>query len=136
MIIGMMMVHVQILELTWDGQMAHSLFRTTADLLREGDFQKSLEFVAPKRKMEPYRDAIDFLFCELVPGFRRDCFRFYEGKGPALREMPCATPETVAAWDLFLSASLHVARAAMEQARRLSWRRFRDTTKAVLLLAG
>ncbi len=123
-------------ELTWEGDMVRSLFKKTEKLLRESEFQKSLQFVAPKKKMEPYIDAIDFLFCELVLGFRRDCFRFYRGEGPPLRNIPRATAERIAEWDIFLATSLHVAHAAMDQDRQLSWRQFRQATTEAIRKAG
>jgi len=116
--------------------MVRSLFKTTEQLLKGSEFQKSLQFVAPKKKMEPYRDVIDFLFCELVVGYRADCFRFYRDEGPSLRDMPRATPERIADWDIFLAASLHVAHAAMEQNRRLSWRQFKNVTMEALRWAS
>ncbi len=127
---------IQETDLTWKGDMAYSLFKETEELLTDGQFQMSLRFVATKKKMARYRDMIDFLFCELVLGYRTACFRFYEGKGAPLREDPRATPEQIAQWDIFLAASLHVARAAMEQDRQLSWNIFRLTTINALRKAG
>jgi hypothetical protein len=115
-------------EMTVEGDMVGSLFKRTAMLLREREYQKSLQFVASKKKMERYLDMIDFLFCELVVGFRDRCMRYYAGDGLPLREAPEATPEQIAAWDIFLASSLHVAHEALEQDRRLTWSQLRTTT--------
>lgn len=123
-------------RLTCEGDMTRSLFKKTAELLREGEFQRSLEFVAARKNMRRYRDMIDFLFCELVLGFRADCMRFYAGQGHPLRKDPRATPERIAEWDIFLAASLHIAHAALEQNQRLSWEAFRKTTEEALRMTG
>ncbi len=78
--------------------------------------------------MQPYRDMVDFLFCELVLGWRKECLRFYEGEGPPLRKHPRATAKQIDKWDIFLATSLRVAHAAMDQDRRLSWVQFRRAT--------
>ena len=123
-------------ELPHVGDMARSVFKATERLLQDPDFQKSLQFVASRKKMSAYRDMIDFLFCELVVCFRADCMRYYNDEGPQLRHHPRATPERIAEWDIFLAASLHVAHAAMEQNRRMSWSQFRETTERVLRATG
>lgn len=121
---------------TWQGDMVRSLFPGTEKLLRDAEFQASLQFVSSKERIAPYRDMIDFLFCELVVGYRQDCFRFYRGEGPPLRAIRRATPERVAGWDKFLVASLHVAHEAMEQDRQWSWRRFLYESRQALSRAG
>ncbi|MBI4138711.1 hypothetical protein HY479_00995 [Candidatus Uhrbacteria bacterium] len=104
-----------------------SVFPHTERLLgSEGDYQKSLEFVASRKKMERYQDVIDFLFCELVIGMRRHCMRYYNGEGPPLRELSIATSERLLLWDAFLMGALEVARAALEQKRRLSWSQYKE----------
>lgn len=111
--------------MTSTGDMVGSLFKNTAGLLQESDYQLSLEYVASKKKMTAYRDMIDFLFCELVVGFRYHCKRYYDDEGPPLMAHPSATPEQIASWDIFLASALHVAHEAMEQKRRMTWSLFR-----------
>src|SRR5215471_16035522 len=79
-------------EMTLTGQMTRSLFKRTEILLRDSDYQKALQYVASKKKMERYRDVIDFLFCELVAGWKAHCMAFYADEGPPLRDAPEATP--------------------------------------------
>jgi hypothetical protein len=100
------------------GDMVRSLFPETEKLLRDTEFQASLQFVSSEERIAPYRDMIDFLFCELVVGYRRDCFRYYRREGPPLCDIRRVNPERIAGWDKFLMASLHVAHDAMEKDRQ------------------
>lgn len=108
------------------GGTSESLFVKASGLLKETDYQKSLRYVASRKNMANYQSMMDFLFCELVVGYRRKCQRFYNDEGPPLHEEFGDRPEQIALWDTFLVASLHIARQAMERDLEISWAKFRQ----------
>lgn len=109
----------------------HDMFKRTEELLcSDMDFQHSLEFVGSRKDMDRYNSMVDFLFCELVLGYRKKCFLFYEGKERPLREHAVATKEQVAHWDAFLVEALHVARQRFNDKRSASWKSYREEVLA------
>jgi hypothetical protein len=47
----------------------------------ESNFEKVNNLVQEEISLQKYQSLIDFLLVELMPEFKGDCFRFYEGKG-------------------------------------------------------
>jgi hypothetical protein len=47
----------------------------------ESNFEKVNNLVQEEISLQRYQSLIDFLLVELMPEFKIDCFRFYEGKG-------------------------------------------------------
>lgn len=102
--------------------LCQDLFPRAALLLAETDYQRALEFVSGRRRMEDYRSMMDFLFAESVWGYRTKCFAFYRDEAPALRELPESTPEQIARWDRFLVEVLRTAKDRLEVQRQIGWR--------------
>jgi len=51
-------------------------------LNQDGDRWRCLAFVGSKRSMEGYRSVVDYLGSQVLPGWKRDCLKFYRGEGP------------------------------------------------------
>ncbi len=89
-------------------------------LLDSSDHQYALEFISTgKIALKRYRSVIDFLFCELHFGWRPACLRFYQDKGPALREM--IPPEKWAQCNKRMLKALEVAYKLFHEKRQLLW---------------
>lgn len=41
----------------------------------------------PKKYRDDYVDMIDMIACEIIPAMREDCFNYYEGKGPLIKDL-------------------------------------------------
>jgi hypothetical protein len=52
----------------------------------ESNFDKVNHLVQEEVSLQKYQSLIDFLLVELMPEFKGDCFRFYEGKGKSFLE--------------------------------------------------
>jgi len=106
--------------------LTHSLFPNTRTMLASPEVRMALYSVAPVRIRKTYRDAVDFLFCELLTGYRDLCQRFYLGESPPLHALSIATPERTAHWDIMLMAVLMLADEVRTRRRDLTWDRLRD----------
>lgn len=121
---GMMLVCEQCCELEPTGGATNSVFPKVERMLMQIKYQRSLKFVAGSKNMDRYWSMVDYLFCEYFIGYRVDCFKFYKGKGPQLREIEDC--ETLKYFEMRLVAVLLKAHEAMKQDRELSWKRFRQ----------
>lgn len=92
-------------------------------LFEAGDHQCGLEHVGRRKNMERYRSVMDFLFCELFTKYQKDCFRYYEDKGPLLKEM--ISEEQVARYDSILLQAVKIAYQAFCEERKVTWGWFR-----------
>jgi hypothetical protein len=106
--------------------LTQSLFPGTRELLAEDDFRRALDFIAPKDARDRYRDAVDFLFCELQTGYRDVCRRFYAGRLPPLCKQGIATPERAKRWDMLSMGALLLADELRKQRSKVDWGLFRD----------
>lgn len=88
-------------------------------LLICGDYQRALEYIASRKRMDKYRSIIDFLFCELHPAWRTACRLYYQGRGPLLKYM--ITPAQHADANQRMLVSLDVAYQQYCEKRRKSW---------------
>lgn len=100
-----------------------TIFPHAEALLEQTDMQLSLQFVAGRKQMDRYWTVMDFLFCELFLEFQGHCKRYYEDRGPALREI--LNVEQIADYDRQLVHALNVAVEWMKQKREKSWTQFR-----------
>src|SRR3989344_7300076 len=112
----------QILDLV--GGATSSIFpEAEAWLLSEGDHWEALQYVARRKNQDKYTSMMDFLFCELFVEYRKDCFRFYNEKGPLLKEM--ISQEQIAKFDNVLLQALKIAHNAFCENRRATCKCFR-----------
>ena len=115
---------VQALHLV--GGATHSIFpQAEALLINNTEYQKALEFVGSMKDMSRYKSLMDFLFCELVPQYRKKCFLFYKGEGPLLKEI-LDIKEVVYYGKLLLKA-LEIAQEMLSEKRKINWTKFRYT---------
>jgi len=93
-------------------------------LISDGDWQAALEYVAARKDMKRYRSMIDFLFCELHPRWRGACKRFYEDRGPLLKEM--ISVEELDHFNKRLLGALEVARKLYQEqsCKSFAWYRY------------
>jgi hypothetical protein len=106
--------------------LTHSLFPGTRRMLAGSEFLIALYSVAPSDIRKPYRDAVDFLFCELLIGYKDLCARFYRGESPPLCALPIATPERTERWDILLMGALLYAGELRKRRNTMEWERFRN----------
>lgn len=115
------------------GGITESVFpQVEALLLSDGDYQKALEYVARRKKMENYWSMIDFLFCELNTEWIFRCRQYYNDAGPPLRDL--ITPEQLFQYNYQMLVALDIAYKLFNKKRCESWVQFskivRDTIKA------
>ena len=121
----MMLVPCQMQTLDLVGGATMSIFpRAESWLLADSDHQHGLEYVARRKNQERYHSMMDFLFCELFVKYRQDCFRYYEGKGPLLKEM--ISREEIKWCDAILLKALKTAHQAFCKQRKMTWTSFRQ----------
>jgi hypothetical protein len=85
----------------------------------DADHYEALQFLACRKDMDRYQSVIDFIFCEVNPETRRRCFAYYDGKGPAAREIYSEAAK--ARYEAHMLRMLRLAYAAFCEKRRLSW---------------
>ena len=95
-------------ELSLTGGATQTIFPKAEQLLAETDYQKALQFVSSRKNMNRYRSMMDFLFMELFTQYQKHCFRYYEDKGPLLKDMLSAGQ--IEKYDQWLVIALKVAR--------------------------
>ena len=107
------------------GGTTESIFPQVEAMLQgSDDYQRALEFVAARKKMERYHSVIDFLFCELHPEWRTACRRFYAGKGPQLKDQ--ITAEQLVDFNERLLKAIEVAHDMFCEQRCKSWGWYRE----------
>lgn len=113
------------------GGACESVFERTEALLSEDDeYANAIESQARLKKMEYYRDLIDFLFCEVYPKWKSKCFMFYKGKGPQLVDIPEVTQDMIDKWDDYMADYvLPTALAAYKEELDCCWKGFIITVK-------
>jgi len=107
----------------WGGASQSALPNAEA-LLQSAEVQKGVSVVARRKNVPKYRSVMDFLVAELFSshGFRRACFRFYEGRGPRL--MNLLQPGDTHKMDVVVCLALGFAAQIVETERALSWKGF------------
>ena len=102
-----------------------SLFPEIDKFLEDTDHQLALQFVASRKNMDRYHSMVDFLFAEIFIKYRGDCFRFYSGDGPQLRNSKIATKENISMWQSKMIQALKHALEVFQEKRQINWTRFR-----------
>lgn len=103
-----------------EGGMTTSVFPNIERMLNDQtDYWDALQYAARRKHMDRYDSVIDFLFCETFAKYQRHCFRFYEDKGPPLRDM--ATPEQLDHFERALILVLDTALLSLKEQRKWCW---------------
>lgn len=107
------------------GGATESIFPKVEALLIAGDSQylEALEFVGKRKNMRRYKSVMDFFFCELFPEFKGACFRFYDERGPQLKDM--ITIEQLHDFSNKLLIALDLATTLLKAEKWISWEKFR-----------
>jgi len=120
------------------GGLTSSIFpQVEALLLSDIEYQKALESIARRKKMDSYRSVIDFLFVEIHPGskWRHKCNKFYDGTGSPLRDLI-----SVEEWKECNTRMLKALEVAYEihcaKQRLCSWTDFKFQVKKALSTAA
>ena len=103
-----------------------SVFEKTEErLAKNSKYQEAIKFIGKNKNIDRYRDMIDFLFCEIFTQWRNDCFKFYDGKGPMLKDHPDITKKMISDYDYFLSCIvLPMATTIHRVKRKQPWCQF------------
>tara|TARA_B100002003_G_scaffold247026_1_gene277771 strand:- start:102 stop:503 length:402 start_codon:yes stop_codon:yes gene_type:complete len=106
------------------GGTTESIFpQVEALLISESDYQEALEYVSVKKRMDRYGSLMDFLFCEIFIEYQTACFKFYNSKGPMLKDT--ITPEQLFRFNSILLTALEIAHGKFCDKRRINWTLFR-----------
>jgi len=134
---GMGMRMVQIATLSREFATGSMFVRAERLLFSHSDYQKALEYIAPKSGMEQYRSVLDFLFIALNPEWSRSCKRFYSGHGRPLRDIIKGAEYIFVPYhDARLVAALRVARQLYkEHQAEMDWDGFLEVADTSFLLA-
>jgi hypothetical protein len=110
-----------------------SVFTRTEEKLNDDRYQEALKFVADKRSMNSYRSTEDFLFCETFPEWRPKCRKYYNEKGPALKDDPDSSKQLIKLWDIVLSdLVLEVALTNLNGPKIKNWKVFKQGIHKIL----
>lgn len=118
-----------------EAPMCGELFPRAALLLGDTSYQRALEFVNSRRRMDRYRSMMDYLFAESVWGYQRRCFAYYRGEAPPLRDLLGVTPAQLERWDRYLVEVLNTARDRCERCQAIAWRELYHTHSPLLKAA-
>ncbi len=107
------------------GGSTESCFPEVEALLYSGgqDYREALQYVASKKDMNRYQSVMDFLFCEIFTVYRSACRRFYDGRGPQLKDM--VSVSTLFMFNNALLKALEIAVEHHREQRRGGWEAFR-----------
>lgn len=112
------------------GGATETIFPAVEEFLLETEFQKALEFVAGRKKMNRYASMMDYLFCELAGhGWPRRCQLYYQGEGPQLQYLIDEAQRV--RFEILLLAGLQHAYHLFSENREISWKQFRDEVWAL-----
>jgi hypothetical protein len=103
--------------------MTATIFPKAESLLNKTEYQKALNYVSQRKNTDRYRSRLDFLLCEIFTHFRGPCFKYYEGKGPALKDRGLDDARLKEIEDKLIR-SLETAKLWMEEARKATWNKF------------
>lgn len=132
---GMEIRQAMIQALGLVGGATESIFpQVEALLIGKADYQRALEYVAARKKMDMYESVMDFLFCELHPEWRLACRRFYAGNGPMLKDQ--ITAEQLMIFNERLLKALEVAYDLFCEHRRGSWGWYRQRVEEAIKVAA
>lgn len=102
---------------------ARSIFPRVEKWLNTSEHQRALEWVAARKKMDRYRAMIDFVCMEIFTELRPSCWRYYDGRGPRLKEL--LPPENILMREEVLLRAVEHAYALFCEQRKTSWSDFR-----------
>ena len=114
------------------GGLTSSIFPKAEAWLNEStDHMNAVRFIASRKDMNRYLSVMDFVFCEIFPTYKPACFKYYNDKGPMLKDM--ITVEELQHFGDVLLKGLELAHQMWSEQRRTSWPSFR---RQVLALAA
>ena len=65
-----------------------SVFKKTEEFFRKNpDCEKLIIFLSLQKEKDSYASVSDLFFCRLFPEWKKQCFAYYKGRGPKLREI-------------------------------------------------
>jgi len=102
-------------------------------MLKDTEYQRSLEFVVVRKNMDRYRSVVDFLFRELHPERKKSCQDFYDDRGPPLRFL--VREDEIEPMNRRIVTALLVAKELLEKKIFFSWKWYRETVELVLKAA-
>lgn len=110
-----------------------TVLKTTQSLLiKKPQYEQAIKFIARNKKINDYRNLIDFLFCEVFTEWKKKCFKFYDGEGHMLKDDPKITKVEITHYDNYLTfIVLPTALATYEENIKMSWSHFRSTLNLV-----
>lgn len=100
--------------------MTEQVFPEIDSMLRDVLFYRSTQFIRQRVNGPEYRSPTDLLFCELSSGFKKQCRKYYKGRGVELSEQ--LTDEERAVHVHNMKEGLIQALLAMRENDKKSWR--------------
>jgi len=95
------------------------------ELLDNKLYELAVRVMAWNKDIDRYANLVDFMFVEVLTTWRYACFRYYDGKGPNLKNHPKVTEEMLSTWDDQLcSCVLSAYECAFDRSHSGSWTRF------------
>jgi hypothetical protein len=114
----------QKMEVTCEMAACNNIFPAVeAWLQTNSDHQNALKYIGSHKKMGRYMCMVDFLISEFFGGeIKKSCFRYYEEKGPKLKEL--ITDEVRERMEAILLFALSSAYKIYCDKRRMKWSEF------------
>lgn len=106
--------------------MCDNVFPKLTELLEEEKYQLAIRVVGWEKKWSRYRSLEDFVFVEMFPKWKSACIRYYDGKGPSLRENPDIDDTMLDKWERFLCECVAMAYHCAFNRITTSWCKFTD----------
>jgi len=102
------------------GGITSSVFKLSESMLiNSSRLQETLKFIAHRKDMERYNSIMDFIFCEIWTEYQIACFKFYDKKGPPLRE---TMPKTeIEYYDGLIIKAFQVALELLKKYEKKQW---------------
>ena len=121
----------QSIRLLPDEPASNSMFPTLERwLTARPQYKKAITWVASNKDIERYVSFYDFLLCELYPIHKKDCFRYYNNKGPKFiplweTKIGEMSADVIIATEAILIKATLYAYALKCTSQKPSWTKFR-----------
>jgi len=103
--------------------MTEDVFPEIDSMLKDPDFSNSILLIRNKSDGIKYRSGTDLVLCELIPSFKKECRKYYAGKGPKLSGR--LTDVQRAACVFSMKVGLVQALLSAKEGERCTWRGIR-----------
>lgn len=116
------------LRLSLDDDDMCSIFKNVESWIwNEEESYKIIEHVSKRLRQDGYRCMIDFLFCNMFPVWKKECFKFYQGQGDKLKD--CINDDQRLIYEAYMIFVLTAAKLHYIRNTKISWNKLMSQCK-------